>query len=120
MRRHQGAKVEHFDVSNMIYHNFSRAAVSYTLNRENVNVMLELTVKDPGYCLSLDLVSFHAHRTVMDSVTHTESETALICKRDKLRIVDIIIGYEQQRNENSRQTHRPFKSIGSSKVTNCL
>ena len=36
----------------------------------------------------------------MDNVTHAESETALICKRDKLRIVDIIIGYEQQRNEN--------------------
>ena len=41
MRRHQGAKVEHFDVSNVIYHNFSRGAVSYTLNGENVNVMLE-------------------------------------------------------------------------------
>ena len=41
MRRHQGAKVEHFDVSNVIYHKFSHGAVSYTLNRENVNVMLE-------------------------------------------------------------------------------
>ena len=42
MRRHQGAKVEHFDVSNVIYHKFSQGAVSYTLNGENVNVMLEL------------------------------------------------------------------------------
>ena len=33
MQRHQGAKVEHFDVNNVI---------SYTLNGENVNVMLEL------------------------------------------------------------------------------
>ena len=41
MRRHQGAKVEHFDVSNVIYHNFSHGAVSYTLNGEKVNVMLE-------------------------------------------------------------------------------
>ena len=41
MRRHQGAKVKHFDVSNVIYHRFSHGAVSYTLNGENVNVMLE-------------------------------------------------------------------------------
>ena len=42
MRHHQGAKVEHFDVSNVIYHKFSHGAVSYTLNGEIVNVMLEL------------------------------------------------------------------------------
>ena len=42
MRRHQGAKVERFDVSNVTYHKFSHGAVSYTLNGENVNVMLEL------------------------------------------------------------------------------
>ena len=41
MRRHQGAKVKHFDVSNVTYHKFSHGAVSYTLNGENVNVMLE-------------------------------------------------------------------------------
>ena len=41
MRRHQGAKVEHFDVSNVIYHKFSHGDVSYTLNGENVYVMLE-------------------------------------------------------------------------------
>ena len=41
MRRHQGAKIEHFDVSNVIYHKFSHGAVSYTLNGEDVNVMLE-------------------------------------------------------------------------------
>ena len=43
MRRHQGAKAKHFDVtcSNVIYHKFSHGAVSYTLNGENVNVMLE-------------------------------------------------------------------------------
>ena len=40
MQRHQGAKVEHFDVSNVIYHKFSHGAVSYTLNGENINVML--------------------------------------------------------------------------------
>ena len=45
MRRHQGAKVEHFDVSNVIYHKFSHG-VSYTLNGENVNVMLELHLKE--------------------------------------------------------------------------
>ena len=44
MRRHQGAKVKHFDVSNVIYHKFSHGAVSYTLNGENVNVMLELDI----------------------------------------------------------------------------
>ena len=41
MRRHQGAKVEHFDVSNVIYHKFSHGAVSFTFNGENFNVMLE-------------------------------------------------------------------------------
>ena len=40
-RPHQDAKVKHFDVSNVIYHKFSHGAVSYTLNGENVNVMLE-------------------------------------------------------------------------------
>ena len=44
MQRHQGAKVEHFDVSNVIYHKFSHGAVSYTLNGENVNIMLELAI----------------------------------------------------------------------------
>ena len=42
MRRHQGAKVKHFDISKVIYHKFSHGAVSYTLNGENVNVILEL------------------------------------------------------------------------------
>ena len=46
MQRHQGAKVEHFDVSNVIYHKFSHGAVSYTLNGENVNVMLECLMKN--------------------------------------------------------------------------
>ena len=41
MRRHQDAKVQHFDVSNVIYHKFSQGAISYSLNGENVNVMLE-------------------------------------------------------------------------------
>ena len=41
MRRHQGAKVKHFDISNMIDHKFSQWAISYTLNGENINVMLE-------------------------------------------------------------------------------
>ena len=41
IRRHQDAKVKHFDVSNVIYHKFSLGAVFYMLNGENVNVMLE-------------------------------------------------------------------------------
>ena len=41
MRCHQDAKVERFDISNVIYHKFSHNAVSYTLNGENVNLMLE-------------------------------------------------------------------------------
>ena len=41
MRRHQDAKVEYFDVSNVIYHKFSHCAVSYVLNGENVNIILE-------------------------------------------------------------------------------
>ena len=45
MRRHQGAKVEHFDVSNVIYHNFSHGGVSYTLNWENLNVVVELVMQ---------------------------------------------------------------------------
>ena len=47
MRRHQGAKVEHFDVCNVIYHNFSHGGVSYTLNGENVNVVLEFYINVP-------------------------------------------------------------------------
>ena len=43
MRRHQGAKVKHFDFSDMIYHKFSHGALSHALNGENVNVMLELS-----------------------------------------------------------------------------
>ena len=39
--RHQGPKVKHFDISNVIYHNFSHSAVSYTFNGEHVNIMLE-------------------------------------------------------------------------------
>ena len=42
---HQGMKVKHFEVSNVIYHKFSHGAVSYRLNGENVNVMLELVIK---------------------------------------------------------------------------
>ena len=57
MRRHQGAKVKHFDVSNVIYHNFSHGAVSYTLNGENVNVMLESYLMLPHFLPSL-FVSF--------------------------------------------------------------
>ena len=45
MRRHQGAKVKQFDVSNVVYHKFSHGAVSYTLSGVNVNVMLEFAVK---------------------------------------------------------------------------
>ena len=41
-RTYLHAKVEQFDVSNVIYHKFSHSAISYTLNRENVNIMLEL------------------------------------------------------------------------------
>ena len=48
MRRHQGAKGKHFDVSNVIYHKFSHGAVSYTLNGENVNVMLEFSLIGDG------------------------------------------------------------------------
>ena len=32
---------KHFDISNVIYHKLSHGAVSYTLNGENINVMLE-------------------------------------------------------------------------------
>ena len=51
MRRHQGAKVEHFDVSNVIYHKFSHGAISYTLNRENV--ILESFIIFHSYLLSV-------------------------------------------------------------------
>ena len=46
MRRHQDARVKHFDVSNVIHHKFSLGAVSYTLNGENVIVMLEYLHKE--------------------------------------------------------------------------
>ena len=46
MGRHQGGKVKHFNVSNMIYLKFSHGAVSYMLNGENVNVMLEFEIRN--------------------------------------------------------------------------
>ena len=54
MRRHQGAKVKHFDVSNAIYHKFLHGAVSYTLNEENVNIMLEYWILMPIMFNSFD------------------------------------------------------------------
>ena len=42
IRYQHGAKFEHLDVSNVIYHKFLHGAVSCTLNGGNVNVMLEL------------------------------------------------------------------------------
>ena len=59
MRRHQGAKVKHFDFSNVIYHKFSHGAVSYTLKWENVNVMIECCICMNG--LSQNLKSNCAH-----------------------------------------------------------
>ena len=47
MRRHQGPKVKHLDVSNVIYHKFSHGTVSYMLNGVNVNVMLEYYIFAP-------------------------------------------------------------------------
>ena len=41
MRCHQGAKSKQFDISDVILHKFSHGAASYTINGENVNVMLE-------------------------------------------------------------------------------
>ena len=41
MRRHQDTKVKHVDVSDVISHKFSHGAISYTLDGENINVMLE-------------------------------------------------------------------------------
>ena len=59
MRRHQGAKTEHFDVSNVIYHKFSHSAVFYILNGEYVNVMLEFFfILQEWYDYNLNLVRF--------------------------------------------------------------
>ena len=44
MRHYQGMNFEHFDDSNVIYHRFSHGAVSYTLNGENVNIILEYRI----------------------------------------------------------------------------
>ena len=41
-------RVEHFDVSNVIYHKFSHGGVSYTPTGENVNVILECSVNIPS------------------------------------------------------------------------
>ena len=40
--------VEHSDASNVIYQKFSHGAVSYTLNEEDINVMLELSFMEFG------------------------------------------------------------------------
>ena len=69
MRRHRRAKVEHFDVSNVIYHKCSHGAVFYTLKGENVNVMLELTIEVPIFlnnggvlCLSIIVKTYFRRR----------------------------------------------------------
>ena len=59
MQRYQGAKVEHLRVSNVIYHKFSHGAVSYMLNGENVNVMLEFIIKDSFADLFAKSVATH-------------------------------------------------------------
>ena len=41
-------KVDHYDVSNVIYHKFSHGTVSYTLDGKNVN-MLESYLSDKIY-----------------------------------------------------------------------
>ena len=45
MRRHQGAKCEYIDVSDVNYHKFSHGAASYMLIGANVSIMLEHVVK---------------------------------------------------------------------------
>ena len=64
MQRHQGTKVKHFDVSNVIYHKFSYGAVSYTLNGENVNVMLELYIDPWGRSNNLKEQNFYPDKTI--------------------------------------------------------
>ena len=44
MRHHQGVRVKHFDASNVIYHKISHSTVSYMLNGENINIMLESAI----------------------------------------------------------------------------
>ena len=51
MPRHQGAKVKHFDVSNVIHQKFSYGAVSYMLYGENANVMLESRINKYNFGL---------------------------------------------------------------------
>ena len=41
MQHHQGAKCEHFNVSDMIYHKSPHGASFHMLNGENVNIMWE-------------------------------------------------------------------------------
>ena len=44
MQYHQGVKVKHSDVNNVIYHRFSHGPVFSRLSGENVNVMLEFVI----------------------------------------------------------------------------
>ena len=44
-------KTRKLNVSNVTYHKFSHGAISYMLNGENVNVMLELAIGQ-GFLLS--------------------------------------------------------------------
>ena len=60
IRCHQGAKVEHSDVSNVIYHKFSHGAVSYTLNGENVNAMFEWLLNHFKSCIIAQTVALHS------------------------------------------------------------
>ena len=72
MPRHQDMKVTHFDVSNIIYHKFSHGAISYTLNGENVNVMLELLlmlIKVNGYTVRGSNSAILTHCIRVDSST---------------------------------------------------
>ena len=48
IRRHQGAKIAHYGISKVNYHNCLHGATSVMPSKENVDVMLDLIIRAKG------------------------------------------------------------------------
>ena len=91
MRRHQGAKVKHFDFSDVIYHKFSHGAVFYTLNGKNVNVMLEFVIVSCYFNLSSRKFMMLLCKFILQSRKNVNIFIYLILLRFHRRDIKIIL-----------------------------
>ena len=106
--RHQDAKCNAFDVSDMIYHKLSHGTTSYTLSGENVNVMLELLLSDEliGYLLTniYTCTSLHSYPHCTHPNTIYCCHAVGVVQENKLKALSytsIIQGWEPTNNDSN-------------------